>query len=272
MIVLHPDVHRYAAHVGVSLATETFPSGYGRTRLGLEELFTVHHQTRMNAEYARRLAVWLVFCHSIGIDMGIGGSWRATGTQPDRPGFAPEGRSFHQSQRFADGHTSFCAVDLVVGRRLFKHRAPKWSEVPVQSTPVADAWGLHANVGVPGNGESWHLQPAEIDGWDTWNRGGRPSPRPDYPIAALIPPPAPKPQPPTPKDDDDMLNRETLTIRKHKSGALWLTTATSVQPIDQGQVLHYTNPANFDPPVPVTSCPDALHRRYSGQFPNDPAA
>jgi len=143
-----------------------FPSGYGTSMVGLDELFRKHHVLKMHPEYARRLRVWL---EAQGGRIGIGGSWRAS--QPAKPGFAPEGKSFHQSQTFAGGRVAFCAVDLVVAVPGKKHRAPTWDEVPKKGSVEAKRWGLHCNVTRPS--EPWHIQPIEIDGYGTWVRGGR---------------------------------------------------------------------------------------------------
>ena len=143
-----------------------FPSGYGTSMVTVDELFKKHHVLKMHPEYARRLRVWL---EAQGGRVGIGGSWRAS--QPAKPGFAPEGKSFHQSQTFAGGRVAFCAVDLVVAVPGKKHRAPTWDEVPKKGSVEAKRWGLHCNVTRPS--EPWHIQPIEIDGYGTWVRGGR---------------------------------------------------------------------------------------------------
>lgn len=171
-----------------------YPTGYGRTLVELDDLFRIHHVDKMHPEYARRLRRWLV--HMDG-EVGIGGSWRPHGGQPDKPGFAPEGKSFHQSQRFASGLLAFCAVDLV--RRDGpdpgdNHDGMPWHLAPVQGSTEAARWGVHINVGVPGNGESWHMQPVEIDGFDNWVARGRPEPAAGYPIPAY---PTDTPEPPT---------------------------------------------------------------------------
>jgi peptidoglycan hydrolase-like protein with peptidoglycan-binding domain len=141
--------------------------------VGLDELFRKHHVLKMHPEYARRLRVWL---EAQGGRVGIGGSWRAS--QPAKPGFAPEGKSFHQSQTFQGGRTAFAAVDLVHVNPGGKHRSPKWSEVPVQGTPDARKWGVHCNVAK----EPWHMQPVELDGFAGWIKNGRKELVLNYPI------------------------------------------------------------------------------------------
>lgn len=141
-----------------------YPHGYGTTMVTLDQLFQRHHPDKIHPEFARRLRAWL---ESQGGRVGIGGSWRAT--QPAKPGFAPEGRSFHQSQTFAGGRVAFCAVDLVHVNPGRAHRSPTWSEVPKKGTALAGQWALHCNV----TNEPWHIQPIEIDGWGGWASGGR---------------------------------------------------------------------------------------------------
>lgn len=174
------------------------PFGYSNryVTLGwLEEWLLVHH----HPEYVRRLLAWL---HFKGGAVGVGGGWRAGGAQPDRPGFAPEGKSFHQDQAYDDGFVGACAVDTVFRDGPDAgdaHDGIAWSEVPQQGSAEAAIWGVHANVGSPSlpGGESWHIQPVEIDGWATWWNSGRPAPRAGYPIPPEHDPYAqPKPEPP----------------------------------------------------------------------------
>lgn len=141
-----------------------FPSGYGTSMVDIDELFKKHHVGKMHPVFSSRLRAWLIAQNG---RVGIGGSWRAV--QPAKPGFAPEGKSFHQSQEFAGGRVAFCAVDLVHVNPGGKHRSPSWDEVPKKGTAEASKWGLHCNV----KGEPWHIQPVEIDGYGTWVRGGR---------------------------------------------------------------------------------------------------
>lgn len=158
------------------------PWGYGSTYITLGEarsrLLAHYHP-----EFVRRLCAWLA---SKGGKVGIGGTWRAGGTQPDKPGFAEEGRSFHQNQAYNDGFVGACAVDLVYedGPDANRnHDTIAWAKVPRQGSPEAARWGVHANV----SSESWHMQPVEIDGWGSWKANGRPAPRKGYPIPGGAP-------------------------------------------------------------------------------------
>ena len=127
------------------------------------------HGFRMHPVFHDRFFRWV---EAQGGKIGIGGGWRATGTQPDRYGFAPEGKSFHQSQTFASGIVAYCAVDLVHVNPGGVHRAPRWDEVPAQGSAEAARWGVHCNV----SSEAWHMQPVEIDGWQSWVDNGRKDP------------------------------------------------------------------------------------------------
>lgn len=153
------------------------PFGYGTSTISLAGLRTwllVHH----HPEYVRRLLSWLTFKEGT---IGVGSGWRADGTQPDLPGFAPEGKSFHQNQKYSDGFIGACAVDLVApdgpdGNN--SHDTVQWANVPAQGSAEAGLWGVHCNIG----SEAWHMQPIEIDGWQSWRDAGSPAPRANYPI------------------------------------------------------------------------------------------
>jgi hypothetical protein len=162
-----------------------YPLGYGVTVVPMAELRRIH-EPRMHPEMARRLFAWL---ESKGGIFGIGGGWRLT--QPDKPGVAPDGKSFHQTQTFASGFQGYCAVDLVVINAGQPHRAPIWPEVPAQGSTQAAKWGVHCNVGTPGvlGSEPWHMQPVEIDGYDSWVNAGRRDPVAGY----VLPSDPPKP-------------------------------------------------------------------------------
>jgi hypothetical protein len=159
------------------------PFGYSRsykTLAGLHGWLLVHH----HPEYVRRLIAWL---SSKNGTIGVGGGWRADGSQPDKPGFAPEGRSFHQNQQYNDGFIGACAVDLVALNGINVHRSPYWREVPAQDSAEAARWGVHCNIG----SEPWHMQPVEIDGWLSWMNAGQPAPQNGYPLPDDNPPPPP---------------------------------------------------------------------------------
>jgi hypothetical protein len=151
-----------------------YPHGYGRSLVTLDRLRELHHPDKMHPEFARRLFAWI---EAQGGQIGIGGSWRDDGSQPDKPGFAPEGKSFHQYQRFASGLIKFAAVDLVARNGTDVHRSPSWDEVPAQGTADAERWRVHCNVST----EAWHMQPIEIDGYATWLAAGSPDPLPTDP-------------------------------------------------------------------------------------------
>jgi hypothetical protein len=167
--------------------TTLYPIGYQQTVVPMVELRRIH-EPKMHPEYARRLFAWL---ESKGGIFGIGGGWRLT--QPDRAGFAPDGRSFHQTQTFASGFQGYCAVDLVVINAGQPHRAPIWPEVPAQGSAQALRWGVHCNVGTPGvlGSEPWHMQPVEIDGYDSWVNAGRRDPVAGYRLPTDPPPEEP---------------------------------------------------------------------------------
>jgi len=171
-----------------------YPMGYG-TRLVpwfvLEATYKPHAHP----------AAWRVlenFLKHQGGKFGIGGGRRLHGSQPNKPGFAPEGESFHQDQPFPSG-LFYAAWDLVVVNPGHVHRSPRWDEVPAQGTAQAIAYGFHMNVGKPGEkgSESWHGQMVPLDGYRSWVLQGRYDLNRDYPI--LIRPPRPQPpQPPVP--------------------------------------------------------------------------
>jgi hypothetical protein len=162
-----------------------YPSGYATSMVTLSQL-KARHLNNMHPAFAERLFPWI---ESQGGFIGIGGGYRVT--QPIKPGFAPPGKSFHEGQRFASGLVAYCAVDLVHVNPGGNHRAPAWAEVPKQGSAWAAAVKVHCNV----TGESWHMQPIEIDGYDSWVAAGRPDPKmapkpvpiPDFPEVDVKP-------------------------------------------------------------------------------------
>ena len=165
--------------------TETmYPVGYGTARITMAESQR-RFSDGMEPEYARRLFSWLA---SQGGKFGIGSAWRPT---PSAVSLASKlGRSFHQTQRFFDSFEGFCAVDLVVYTSGGLHRAPSRTEALWQGSKAATQAGLHMNI----SDETWHMQPIEIDGWQSWVDAGRKRPKAGYQIPTggviVTPPPA----------------------------------------------------------------------------------
>ena len=156
------------------------PYGYGTEERTIDWVET-WLLANYHPEYVARLVAWT---KSRGGNIGIGGGFRPDGTQPNKPGFAPAGKSFHQNQKYNDGFVGATAVDLVHRNPGSKHRSPYWTEVPAQGTSEAELWGVHCNVGTPGapGSEPWHMQPTEIDGHATWLQAGSPAPVANYPF------------------------------------------------------------------------------------------
>jgi hypothetical protein len=177
--------------------TTLYPIGYGTSMVTLERMRQIH-EPKMHPEYARRLFPYLE--HRGGL-LGIGGGWRSI--QPDRPGFAPDGKSFHQNQTFASGVVGYCAVDLVAVNTAAvmvpAHRAPTWAE-----TATAPEWGLHTFILNPP--EPWHMQPIEIRGWQSWVDAGRKDP-----VAGI-----PLPNDPPPDEEDEV--SKPISVIKPKPG------------------------------------------------------
>jgi hypothetical protein len=172
-----------------------YPMFYG-TRMVTMSVLRATFEPHMHPEYARRLFAWIEDQNG---RIGIGGGYRPPNTQPDKPGFAPEGKSFHQDQAFPSG-IFYSAVDLVAvnDAHPYTHRSPKWPEVPEQDSLWAAAYGVHANVST----EPWHMQGVPIDGYDSWVAGGRKDlvygykmtrPTPEPPIKPPIKPPVKPP-------------------------------------------------------------------------------
>lgn len=176
-----------------------YPIFYG-TRLVTMDVLRATFQPNMHPAHWPRIENFLL--HQGG-KFGIGGGYRPPGTQPNRPGFAPPGESFHEGQQFPSGRY-YCALDMVVVNPGYVHRAPLWTEVPQQTSQLALNYGVHANVGRPGErgAESWHFQPVELDGFKAWAAAGKPDIMYNYPFVVSLPRPTP-PQPPVPPTQPD---------------------------------------------------------------------
>jgi hypothetical protein len=157
-----------------------YPLGYGSTMVTMRRLRELH-EPGMHPNFAAPLFAWI---ESMGGEIGIGGGWRAT--QPTLPGFAPDGRSFHQWQTFRSGLRAYAAVDLVRRNPAGgQHVTLRWSD-----SDTAPRFGLHTFITKPP--EPWHMQNSNIRGWQTWMDQGRPDPV--LPPAIKPPPPPPLPQ------------------------------------------------------------------------------
>ena len=171
------------------MAETLYPWGYQRALVTKDRLKQLARWDLLEAEMGQRFEAWLVSREG---RIGVGGAVRFY--QPVADGFAPPGKSFHELQQFVSGLNKYCAFDIVVRNGSNIHRAPRWAEVPQQGTghPDITDYGVHANV----PGEPWHIQPIEIDGWQTWVNNGRPHPNGNFPIKNPVLPDAPRTDPP----------------------------------------------------------------------------
>jgi hypothetical protein len=190
--------------------TVLYPIGYGN-RLGtIQEVIQYMSPDWIEPEYAERIQAWFISRKG---EIGPGGAMRYT--QPDKPGFAPAGMSFHLRQYFGDGAYKYMACDLVHRNGLNVHRSPTWAEVPQQGTahPDISNYGVHCNV----NGEPWHMQCIEVDGFQTWVNLGKKHPNPNFPINQPTPPVGP----PTHEGEDEVgfLIVDTSTGNYYSVGA-----------------------------------------------------
>lgn len=203
-----------------------YPVGYGQRYVTLGELRAIH-EPYMHPEFGRRLFGWL---ESMRGAVGIGGGYRPPGTQPDAPGFAPPGKSFHEGQRWASGIIAYAAVDLV---------APDGPDANLSHdgvtpalTATAALYGLHTNV----PGEPWHLQPVEVDGWGTWDHAGRPDPQYRQLPGDL------DPDQPTDPEDDDMSTFPIRAIYTPSQAAAVGNRRKTFGLLATGDVRHLTGP------------------------------
>lgn len=183
------------------MAEVLYPWGYQRALVTEARLKQLARWDLLEAETGDRVMAWL---RSRGGQIGVGGAVRFV--QPDKAGFAPAGKSFHQLQKFKSGQEKYCAFDLVARNGANNHRSPRWAEVPKQGSGHADIknYGVHCNV----DGEPWHMQPIEIDGWQTWVDNGRPHPNGNFPIKGATT----KPSTPTTPTTSPPLASRTLKL------------------------------------------------------------
>jgi hypothetical protein len=154
-----------------------YPWGYEDKLVTFDELCRRLELHPIHPEFYRRLTAWI---EAQGGNIGIGSGWRAYGNSVSTA--SSNNQSFHQIQKFASGIKCFSAVDLVAINDGKSHRSPYWREVPAQDSLESLEWGLHCNVGNPPNGEPWHMQCIEMDGFGSWLKNGRRDPVANYPL------------------------------------------------------------------------------------------
>jgi len=160
-----------------------YPIYYG-TRMVTFDVLVKSFEADIHPEFARR-GFNFILCQNG--KFGIGEGNREY--QPDKPGFAPQGKSFHAKQKYPSG-LFYAAWDLVVANPGGRHRAPQWDDVPVQGSQEALDYGFHIN----NSNESWHGQGVPIDGYDSWVANGKQDLDYNYPIK-IFPPDTTLPQP-----------------------------------------------------------------------------
>lgn len=164
----------------------TYPAHYGTRMMSLDDLSEAF-LSRAHPVFRSRLLAWL---RSEEGRYGIGNAYRAPGAQPDRPGFAPEGKTFHQPQTFRSGFVGIAGADLVArGAPGAVHRTIRPDE-----TSTLSRFKLHTVS------SQWHVQPVEIRGYASWINAGRPDPVGDFVMPAPTVPTAPR--------------RHTITVEK----------------------------------------------------------
>ncbi len=193
------------------MATTLYPIGYSRQLVTLEEMRR-RYAPKFENESWRRIENYLV--HAGKGALGIGSGWRSF--QATTSAATRAGHSFHQTQTFVDGAKGCAAIDAVARNGNGVHRAPRTGEFPAQGSQAARLWGVHCNVGTPGQRgwEPWHVQPVELDGWGRWVDNGRQRPRAGYSIPhGTTAPPAPLPPPRGGFDDMTPMRKRVLDTR-----------------------------------------------------------
>jgi len=162
---------------------QLYPDGYSSyaPRLTLAQV-EAKHRPKMEHEFAER---WFAAMAAADGLVGIGGGWRAV--NPVAPGFAPPGRSFHESQQWRDGQYAYAAIDLI-GVNARHGTAQEWMRRYGSQFGLLTFW----NVMVGGHTEPWHVQADDIPrGYSQWTQLGRPNPFPAYILPGHYIPPVP---------------------------------------------------------------------------------
>mgnify|MGYP003630841752 FL=1 len=222
-----------------------YPYGYGEGTKTMAVL-RARYEPKMHPEYARRLFAWI---ESLGGRVGVGGGWRKTPSDTSQA--SRDGKSFHQDQWFRSGLVAYCAVDCVAadGSDADANHDGMTAELAATAVP----FGLHANIGRPGESryESWHIQPIEIDGWQSWVNAGRTDPNPDFVL-----PGDESPEEPTMRlfkfDDKPPLFASgdgvtAIWVAKDQWPAMVLS-ASLIETVDRSEAIRYTFVGGNPPP------------------------
>lgn len=159
---------------------QIYPVFYGTQRMTLVQI-RARFQPGCHPEVWRCVEALLVWGRG---RWGIGGGRRLV--QPDKPGFAPAGMSFHEWQEFQSGLVAYSAFDFVMTNPGGVHRSPTWEEA--RELPQFGLWAFIT-------GEPWHGQRklvkggVLIRGYRSWVAAGRPDPDPfSLPGQPQVPP------------------------------------------------------------------------------------
>lgn len=236
------------------MAEDLYPNGYDKQLVTLKRLYELH-APNMHPLYRESLFAYLESQHGF---MGIGGGFRLS--QPNKPGFAPPGQTFHMKQKFRSGIEAYAAVDLVVRndnglfKRIFSlngsggnpdtstlkqllsvskiHRSPTWAE-----TDTATKFNLHTFI----TDEPWHIQDIMMFGYGAWLGRGRQDPLglPSKPQPPKPEPPKPQPKPepkpePIPEDEDMSVKLILIDARESSNNATYLCGAEGKSWVDSG--------------------------------------
>jgi hypothetical protein len=116
------------------------------TLLTWPQMLTKSTVNRLHPEVLRRFEALIHFAHKVGVPLGVGTGWRSL--QPDKPGFAKNGNSWHQSCPLMPISATAFAIDTV----------PNTSWPWLEERCGNFGFRTFRNV----NNEPWHIQPTEI--------------------------------------------------------------------------------------------------------------